>query len=103
MHIMKLTQMGNAPKGEVTLLKMNYGASWHCTAQGQNDGMQFKASGDGDTASDAIDACYTRWLKLTDALPEIMGRLPAPETEDAHDGDSMIQPQASTTFDDIPF
>ena len=100
---MKLIQMRNINLGSVWLYKSEHSREWTCTAEGAYDGTAFKCQGNGETPDEAINATYAKWLRITDAVPEFVGRLPAPLAEDAHDGDSMIQPQAPTTFDDIPF
>ena len=97
----KLTAMASIKNADVYIHKFSY-SEWMCRAEGNNDGLGYKIESKGDTVEEAVDAAFTKFLRITGAVPEITGALPPPALpDDSIEGDHFITP--SQVDDDIPF
>lgn len=87
----------------VSLRSYSFQSEWTCEVESKDEHLMFKISQVGATPSEALDAAHAKWLRVTGAVPEFISALPPPTAasiEDAHDGDSFVQPPID---DELPF
>lgn len=76
----KIAQMARGEGVELSIFFYHW-SNWSIRVEGKHDGSAFQVKGEGVSLQDAVDDAYPRWLRITNALPEFLGALPAPDDE----------------------
>lgn len=78
---LKIAQMASTPNHELILAKFHFSDTFSASLKGMNDGIAFEIKVTGATIEEAAEALYSKWLHLTDRVPELRAALPAPFDE----------------------
>jgi hypothetical protein len=94
-----LLQMKSAKKTTVQLHSYDFQTAdtWHCSVEGQADGIAYKILGAGETPAKAVEDAHGKWLRVTGQLPELVGALPPP------DPSTYVDVESTPVDDEIPF
>lgn len=82
---LKIIQLTSTPSHEFMLNKYDFSEVYTAILRGSNNGLSFELRESAVTPEEAVDALYSKWLHLTDRVPELRAALPAPFEEVSDD------------------